>query len=303
MDQRITEQKTYWLFHGMPRKLRLIATAVLLLAGFILQLRYNVLIGLGLILCASFLNMLRSIKLTEPESVSASWERVTLNEFTKALERINYLKKWQTTSGGGRGILVIILTIILFASVPKIIASTNISALVLLDFYVLFVPLFLSGVRRAWSPPDLEIKLNVLSKIIEYDFIKSNPEIGIQPFMQLAKDVSGANYPVDCKLMIEFEKAPKDFLGVQVQVSINKVGGISYPYAYAVIIAKSSLGLPFRDIKSQEKKILYEPKKEGEMDILVIRQATTKTSGYQTDDDIIRSIVQQAVAHVLSLFK
>ena len=301
MSDTATGHKTYLLFNRLDRQSRFFITIIFLIAGIALQMRYSILIGLVVILCASLLNIFRSIKLIEPVSISQNWERVTLDEVGKAFERVKGLKDWKTLSSGVKWILAIIFIpvgLILFAILAEYI---SVWYLVMLDFFILFVPLFISGTRTGWTPPNLELKLKVLSKVLEYDFIKTNPDLRIQPYMLIAKDAAEANYPVDCKLMIEFAKAPKDFIGVQVQVSVNSIGSMSYPYAYAVIIAKDSAGLPLANIKSDNKNILCEPKKEHEMDILVIRQFTSKTSGYQTNDEVLYQIVQKAVTSVVGL--
>jgi len=78
--------------------------------------------------------------------------------------------------------------------------------------------------------------------------------------------------------------APASFLGVQVQVSINSVQGRSFPYAYAVIVARPEFGGWNRPgVLEAPSRIVVERKKEGDVLIAVVRQQTTKQSGYHTD--------------------
>jgi hypothetical protein len=51
-----------------------------------------------------------------------------------------------------------------------------------------------------------------------------------------------------------------------------------------VAVAKPEMGLLEKPVPIPPRKIVIEPKHQGEMDVLVIRQETTKNSGYHTKD-------------------
>ena len=295
-------QKTYLLFTAMPKFVRITLTLLILLIGFSLQLREHLIIGSLCVIFASLLNILRMASIKAKSIATQNWERVTFEEFNKAVERIKSMKKWEGFSTGGRITLVVVVTFLGFFILPAMAAIfSTFMVLLLVDFYFLFVPLFISGSRSAWIPANLEIKINTLSRVSQFEFVRTHPNIKLQPYLLIGKEQTNSNFPLDTRLMIEFPKASTDFIGVQVQVSINKVGSTAYPYAYAVIIAKKSMNLPMKDKFSTNKNIVYEYQVQDEMDILVIRQFTTRTSGYNTDDKVIAAIVSQAVGTSLQL--
>jgi hypothetical protein len=298
----MTEQKTYLLFSSMPKFVRITLTLLILLIGFSLQLRDHLIIGSRCIIFASLLNILRMAHIKAKSVATQDWARVTFEEFNKAVERIKSMKKWEGFSTGGRITLVVVVTFLGFFILPAMAAIfSTFMVLLLVDFYLLFVPLFISGSRSAWIPENLELKINTLLRVCQLEFIRTHPNIKIQPYLLIGKEKTNSNFPLDTRLIIEFPKASKDFIGVQVQVSINKVGSTAYPYAYAVIIAKRTMNLPMKDKFSADKNIVYEYKVQDEMDILVIRQFTTRTSGYNTNDKVIAAIVSQAVGTSLQL--
>jgi hypothetical protein len=99
---------------------------------------------------------------------------------------------------------------------------------------------------------------------------------------------------------LRFVNAPDYFLGVQVQISINSVEGRDYPYLYCVIIAKQEANIfnKKHDIiySLQPNWITFEETVSEGVDVLVIRQYTTKTSGYYTNAKASNAIVNTAIA-------
>lgn len=287
--------KTYVFFSSLPKSIRIFITAPLLLMGFLIQLNYSIYIGAIFILLASFLNIMHFANIKPHTSKVQNWERVTYEEINKVIEKIKAMKKWQGWSYSGRGLFVVIISFFAFFIFPVSSLVSRTVLIILIDFYLLFVPAFISGSRMVWIPENLEIKINTLTKINALDFIKSYPDLKTQPFLLVGVEADETAFPLDTRLLIEFTKAPKDFIGVQIQASINKVGSTPYPYVYAVLIAKKSMNLAMKTASSTEKNIIFEHQVQDEMDILVIKQFTTKTSGYHTNDKVISSIIQLAV--------
>jgi hypothetical protein len=76
----------------------------------------------------------------------------------------------------------------------------------------------------------------------------------------------------------------------------HEVNGTSYPYFYVVLVAKKSFGLGDAFNKFiPPAKIIKEFKIEGDVEILVIRQATTKTSGDHTGDKQMGDILAAGI--------
>ena len=146
-------------------------------------------------------------------------------------------------------------------------------------------PLALSQQVRA-----LEV---ALAEIDSYD----EPPCQVQP-MFLTSGKEGDRVPLAARVFVRLPDARKDFLGVQFQVALNDVQGTKFPYLYAVIIARHSFGLDSKKVRLNKErgrtKLTVERNRESDVDVIVIRQHTTKKSGYHTKDAAIRDIVRTA---------
>jgi hypothetical protein len=156
--------------------------------------------------------------------------------------------------------------------------------LILLDAAVLLPPFWITGVRSILKNDRLVVKAGTLIAA-EKAWGKAESTAGEQFAWQLqvAKTADGGgDVPHDVKAMLQFDNAPPAFLGLQMQVAINSVNGSDYPYFYCVLVAKPELGLLDKPMPSPPRGITVEPKRQGEVDVAVIRQTTTKDSGYST---------------------
>jgi hypothetical protein len=124
--------------------------------------------------------------------------------------------------------------------------------------------------------------------------------------------------PTDVQLKVRFKDMPKSYYGLQAQVNINDVQGRSYPYFYCVLVAEKRVNLwPFweevqemrKSARPKERKALFfgliklerpserivvEHQKQREVEVLVIRQRTTKTSGYHVSGEMALEIFRTA---------
>jgi hypothetical protein len=118
------------------------------------------------------------------------------------------------------------------------------------------------------------------------------------PFLEVGQTKTGGTFPNDARLMVRFNQAPEDFIGVQFQISINNVKSTQYPYLYAVILAKPGFKLrdKFKDPKIDN--LIMENEEADEADVIVIRQFTTQTSGYHTDTKTQEYIVSGCIQAV-----
>ncbi|HNV70018.1 MAG TPA: hypothetical protein PKO06_09985, partial [Candidatus Ozemobacteraceae bacterium] len=101
------------------------------------------------------------------------------------------------------------------------------------------------------------------------------------------------------KMQLRPPQAPKEFIGVQSQISVNRGG----PYQYFVIITKPELKLKAAAGSDQD---VVNLERKPDVHILVVRQVATKTGGYQTNaSDVSRlvAIVKQSVEKTLEIQK
>jgi len=151
----------------------------------------------------------------------------------------------------------------------------------LADTAVLILPHWVTGVRRILKTAGLVIKIEHLLKIMDlWEDLKRNGE-QMLPQMEVRCGKEG-EMPLDAKLILRFEPLGEHFLGLQVQVSINTVQGHDYPYLYCVMVARKAFGLLEKAELKPPEGIVVEPKAQDDVEVIVIRQRTTKTSGYHT---------------------
>lgn len=195
-------------------------------------------------------------------------------------------------------------------TLAPIMRGGSVGLLFALDCLTLIAPMWMYGLIRTWEPPMMRKRLEQL--IFIYHRAAMDPRLEFQPSMQVAKTQDGT-VPMDCKLMVKIKDSDPNFMGIQVQTSFNDVQGTKYPYTYCVLIAKPEfdlrakakqmiemppeggfssglLGLFTTDNEKKESKFarfdgaLVELKKQGEVDIAVVRQ-NTKGQGYHTKPD------------------
>ena len=162
---------------------------------------------------------------------------------------------------------------------------------------------YLSGIRRAWQPSDLTLKVGVLRRILQEHAAMPVPRLRLQPMLEIVRGSKGRQLPRDARLMGSVDGAPEELIGLQVQCSINTVNNTSYPYLYAVIIARKGFGLRERlagaEVGSRE--VLSFEEKDPEVDVAVLRQRTTRRTGYHTRPADQRRIFYRAAALTLRL--
>jgi hypothetical protein len=152
-----------------------------------------------------------------------------------------------------------------------------------------------TGVRRILTNAPLVVKIEHLLAIMDdWERIRREGEV-MSPQMEV---VSGRNgeMPKDVKLLLRFTATGEDFLGLQIQVNLNNVQGADYPYLYAVLVARPSFGLLKRPLPATTAGVTVEPSRQKDVQVIVIRQTTTKTSGYHTNRAACLKIFRFALA-------
>lgn len=116
--------------------------------------------------------------------------------------------------------------------------------------------------------------------------------------------------PKDIKIKVDFDGQSEDFLGFYGQISLNNVQGIQYPYFYVVLVARKNYGLEnykdmvhrknlnkglFSKLLDQNQDFICEYSEQEDVEVLVIRQYTTKTSGYHTDSSMVKELFESGI--------
>jgi hypothetical protein len=334
------QTRTFLIATNMSIAARIGLIVALVVAGFAIQLFAPTPIGWPFMILASLFAAAKGLSNTPNITGEPTWQNVTLDEFNRAGEllekasgegkRLNrYSLKSFVGCAGCAGFVVMLLLVCaaLMAAVDgnvnedgffiPILGGGSVSALVFLNALALAAPVWLLGTVKPWEPPSFRMRFDQLSYI--YKMFAVDADLTFTPALRIAKTKTGST-PLECKMMSNFKHAPAEFMGIQVQTSLNTVQGTDYPYTYAVLVAKLEFGLKgkaqalvetpprggFRtrwgatDNEKKEAKYaqykdaLVEIKKEGDVDIVVIRQ-NTSGNGYRTSPDEAAAVFNKAL--------
>lgn len=324
------ESPEFIIAKGMPIGSRMAFIAILAIVGVVIQLYISVFLGWLLVLLAVLIGSMRGRSNDPGATGRGEWQPVTMEELDEAQKLLNDTSKAaedtgtisvSSPSGLWLGFLLVmgfgLACLIIWGLADNSIAPDMmfdppfrggwVSYLFAVDSVTLIAPLWLFGGVKFWQPPYIELRLSQLMYI--YNKFKADSTLTFQPNMLLAKGKKGM-VPLDYKLMVNFKDAYQDFMGIQVQTSLNDVQGRKYSYTYCVLIAKPAFGLVdkvtplieippdgafstglFADSNTKKEAVfarygdaLVELKREGEVDIAVVRQNTSGT-GYSTSND------------------
>lgn len=313
------ERRTgFFFFPQMPLGWRVSVIAALVALGIALQLK-TFLIGFIVLFAGLLLTIIRRIDNTPDElkSLADEWVSATPEDIKKISERMREFKRW------GRGVLNFksclgFLFFFFFVGILLLVTwwAANyvggyIARIVIIDGIVILIFVFFTGNPKIYVLPNLSLKIPIFQSIMEHLQKLAEGNIEIIPMLKIAKKTEENIIPTDIRLMVKFNNAPKDFIGLQVQAGINKIGAASYPYVYAVLIGKKGFGFTQRlegkavreMVAKMKKKFVVEEESEEEADVLVIRQITTKTSGYHTNKSVQRTIVENSIAICRGMFE
>ena len=300
------EKRHLLQFHVLPRipyGARFVGAAILILIGAGVQLTWTAHSSLRLLLfSAPFLfagNLLLLIRGYDNEPSSGSsvgtWEKTTLDRFEEIEKLQEAIRSWDenaTDISCVAGVFTFIvlgaMTAVAFVFFSKSPVTRFWAPVVAADAIVLLVPHWVTGLRLGWRPEGLKEKTASLRTALSLIEKLDEPPCQIQPMLAIAGKGKKA-IPTDARVFIRFPDGPQDFLGVQFQVALNQVKGTNYPYFYGVLVAKKSFAL-FNHAPCFSA-LTVEAKKDPEVDVIVIRQKTTKKSGYHTGTRAIRRIV------------
>lgn len=324
---------------------RFILIAGLIVTGFIIQLVFGTLFGWPLVLLGAILGSVRGFS-TEPELVGTEeWQTTTIDELESIEELSRKTKEWHSpsdmfrpTTGAGCGMLVLALTVLVISSLViwftvdlpstrSAIMRRMVTPIWILDFVTMLLPIWLVGWIRVWEPEVLSRKTSYLLGI--YRTFGTDPNLEFVPSLLVTKQ-DDRSVPHDCRLLVKVRTAPAEFVGIQVQVSMNNVQGSLCPYCYSVIIAKPEFGLKpraekhlsppepggfaglgalFADANARKemaflrfRKSLVEFASEADVDVIVVRQ-NTRGKGYHTSKEQAFQVFNDALDLTMLILK
>ena len=190
------------------------------------------------------------------------------------------------------GAVIFVLVTLALAAVA--IFVSGLVRILVLDAALLFLPHWLTGIRSVLRMPKLLVKVDLLQGLfaaLDSDLRRHR--------VRLLTLVGGAEVriPEDVKFRVDPAGKPEAFLGLHGQVVLNEVQGRSYPYFYVVLVARRGYGLEeIHGTYRAPDGLTKEFERKDEVEVLVIRQTTTKTSGYHTDSAAAVRILREGLA-------
>jgi len=291
----------------LPYSRRIMLFILFLLGGFIIQvMTLTVWPGAIFLVFAAIITLVRGydsrvrMKYFYPDN---RWTEVGMDKIRQIEELDEKASRWDTDIldiTNAAGFLMFVLT---FFGIIFVYAVTSISRsfrqtgiIIACDTIILILPLWFNGIRRILKQGNLMIKVDIIKQMEGFfQTIRKDGENFI-PLLLLARDRTGKSVPTDCKFMVTFNNMPDNFYGIQAQVNLNVIEGTSYPYFYCVIAAAPDFGLSKHMNRMMVPKgITIEYDRDNNAEVIVIRQRTTKTSGYHTKTGDCKRILEKAM--------
>jgi len=215
------------------------------------------------------------------------WQPASAAEFNRIRSNLSMTKKsrFSIFYKGGLGVLAVIVlgvvSFFLFAGDRGFAATLSMDALVLL------IPLLFTGNVSLWTPQELARKVSAFEAIIASEPTEGG-DIILTPYLRLDKDKEGRQIPEDIRLMVEPRRKPADFMGVQLQVAINKGPNGPVPYMYSVFLCKGKGATYQAFAAARFGEYVREPGGDKEYGYVVVRQKTSGGGYHTTDADVRR---------------
>ncbi len=310
-DRECRHRLQFYVLPSMVYPARLAVAGTLILFGLAIQLLWPwtepmtvLLVTAPMLVAGNLLLLVRGYSLAPASrSRSGDWEKTTRDRFHQVLELERKIRRWDETfvdvtcMTGAISLALLTGAMLLLVWLLNLFDTTRPWATVfVVDAAVLLLPHWITGTRRAWRPVALRQQIESLEialKVIEH---YSVPPCQIQPMFELVGS-DEKRTPIAARVFIRFPEGPEDFLGLQLQVSVNEVQGTHYPYLYAVLIARPNFGMlddHLENIRRIGKTLTVESKRDADVHVIVLRQRTTKNSGYHTDAAAVRKIANVA---------
>jgi hypothetical protein len=306
----LPEQRDSVRFHfakSLPYNVRISLTLLLLIVGFFLQLLFMnpvygipfLLVGIGLVLVKGYDSRAR----IKSFDLDPSWKTVTTDEIQEIEDLRKRSRKWDSDALDISNPLGF-FSLIFFGGLAFAVAvglgvlsdDFRVTVILAVDTAIVLIPLWFSGIRRILKQPNLAIKVKIILNLSEEFASLKKEDEKFKPALMLATGKKSETVPVDARFSVAFPDAPEGFYGLQAQINLNVVQGTSYPYFYCVLAAKPGFGLsPYKNKIRLADNIICEYQKDKRAEVIVIRQHTTKKSGYHTKDPKCAEILSVAL--------
>ena len=275
----------FWVLPSLVYGTRLTAAFALALLGLAVQVATGtVLPGVVALAAGNLLLLVRGfdnrVDLAGFDP-AVEWERVDIEQLRQLAVLDRKIRRWDRSAldiSNPLG-LVAFIAVVGGCGVAALAFPGDLRILTV-DALVLLVPHWLTGIRRILVKPKLLVRVKMIQDVLDAAARRL-----ARHHVQLLMLLRGGEVrmPDDVKFKVDLADRHEDFLGLYGQVVINEVQGTSYPYFYVVLVAKHGFGMRERFERYRPpEKVTKEFKMQDQVEVFVIRQHTTKKSGYHT---------------------
>lgn len=297
-------------FPKLNMYVRFLIAAILLISGILIELEpLKCGYGVFLVLSSSILLMYKNIEAKTPLNnfkVTSDWKEASTEQIQSIVDLDKKISKWSKSSFLGKGCIgKSIITAISILAIGLIFSFDYGLSMIGCDFLALFLPVFIGGQKNATSMT-LPVKYADESLKIARMLGPIYPDAKIRFYVLLSSNKKHTKaVPEQVKLRIDFPNSNKSFLGMYGQLCFNKVNSTYYTYFYTTIVFKKDFKLENKveSILTEKAPIIKTLTTNDDVDVLVTRQKTTKTSGYKTDEHTIKLIYTNSVNVLRPLIK
>ncbi len=290
----------FWLLPSLSYDVRLVASFVIIAVGLVLQFAGGaVMPGILAVAAGNLLLVVRGYDNRVDAGAfdaGAQWERVGMEKLQELKLLDKRMRRWDrslldvTNPLGAVAFVVLVgaLVLLIMAGVASSSETTPYLFMMAVNAAVLLLPHWVTGIRSILRRPGLLVRIEAIEEVLDRAKRRLKDH-EVTPLMLLA----GGDVPIpeDVKFKVDIARHDTDFLGLYGQVVINEVQGTSYPYFYVVLVARKGYGL--HDVHRRHKarnNLTLEFKKQDGVEVLVLRQRTTKRSGYHTSPSAASTI-------------
>jgi hypothetical protein len=284
---------------------RLLVFAACAVVGLALQVLipggYGFLPGIAVMIPGLVVSWAHNFRNKPMDIGQEDWQPASVREFDRIKSNIqmtrqkSYAVIYRTGFGWFIGIVLLAFAFIFNA------AENRLASFLCADALILLLPFLFSGNVSLWTPQELSFRMRVFDPILSSEQAEGGDVI-ITPYLKLDKDKEGHQIPEDIRLMVEPRRKPADFLGVQLQVAVNKGPNGNVPYMYSVFLCKGK-GSTYQSLAAEKfGDYIHEPGGDKEYGYVVVRQKTSGT-GYHTTDDDVRKLYMMVKGKLLAMMK
>ncbi|BAO45643.1 hypothetical protein [Thiolapillus brandeum] len=305
----VRDAVVFWVLPGMNYSRRMLMAFGLILLGLLLQWYsgevfagvFPLIAGNALLLVKGYDNRVEFAGF----SPSSQWQKVERSRLAELKDFDRKVRRWDRSFidiTNGWGIFTFVLLVFLLMLMHVGFTESRQYRLldaIPVDMAILFLPHWFTGTRRVLRLPGLMIKSDVLSRVLrEVDPESRGDKVEVLMLLK-GKD---SKLPDDIKIKIEPAHGPEGFLGLYGQVVINAVQGKSYPYFYVVLVARPGNGIrALARAFDPPEGMVVELRNQDGVEVLVIRQHTTRRSGYHTKPERVRELLEAGLQQMHGL--